>query len=344
MITTWSMLPKQPNHSQAHETGAHPCRARRSILGAVGLAFALAGAGVGAQDFPVKPIRMIVTLSPGGTTDTVARVLAEQMGKILGQPVVVDNRPGANSTIGYGFVAKQAAPDGYTIALTVMQELAYLPLIVKELRFDPRKDLPPFIGVVEGRILLQSAARVPWNTFQEYVAYSKANPGKLNWGAATTSAMFPMLTLVQEAGLTQTYVPFSSSAQYIIGVLNGDLHVGMFGAASTATLGDKVKVLAITGTGRSAAYPNVPTFAELGFPNIQGTSFTLSAPVGVPKPILDKLAAAASKSLQVPDLRARFEKAGLEPQERSGEEVARQLEQVASSAAEIAKKGKVKPE
>lgn len=132
-----------------------------------------------AQDYPSRPIRFIVPNTPGSSTDFPARIISPAMSKLLGQPIIVENKPGAAQLLGYEYVAKQVPADGYTIAVVTVPALVTLPLTVKNLRFDPLKDLRPIIGLVEQRFLLASSSQESWNTFREMVGYAKANPGKL---------------------------------------------------------------------------------------------------------------------------------------------------------------------
>jgi tripartite-type tricarboxylate transporter receptor subunit TctC len=314
------------------------------IRTSLAVASLLLAAAAAAQEFPSKAIRMIVTNSPGTTPDTVARTVATEMSKFVGQPVVVENKPGANSTIGYEYVAKQAPADGHTIALVGVSELANLPWVVKNLRFDPLKDLPPFIGLAEGRLIFGTSASHSWKTFQELAAHAKANPGKLNFGAPTSQVRFPMQVLLQDLGADVTYIAYSGGGPYILALATGEIHMGLIGEAAAISLGDKLRVLAVTGRQRSPSRPEVPTLAELGHPRIQGLAFSLNAAQGIPKAAQERLHAAAARALQQPDLRERFSKIGLEIQSERPEAAAKSLADGAKMSADVAKRLGIQPQ
>src|SRR5262249_57018 len=143
-----------------------------------------------------------------------ARTIAPEMSKILGQPVVVENKAGGNAVIGFEYVAKQSAPDGYTILIANMPNQALMPLTVNDLRFDPIKDLPPLVGVAEQRLLIGSSTKMPWKSMQEMVAYNRANPGKLNYGSPSILTGLVIRGLVQDLKLEGTFIPYPTTAAY----------------------------------------------------------------------------------------------------------------------------------
>ena len=247
--------------------------------------FLLGVAPAWAQDFPNRPLRIIVANTPGTPLDAVARIMAPEMSKFLGQPVVVENKPGAGQQIGYEFVAKQAPADGYMIALVSVATLAIMPVTSKGLPFDPLKDLPPFIGLVEGRVVFAASANQPFRTLDELSQYAKANAGKLNYGASSPSVMLQTEAIVRRFGLNIVNVPYSANAPYVLALSTGEVQVGLRGESEAVALADKVRVLATTGDKRSAAFPNVPTPVQTIFSNIQVEP-------------LDQAPAAAAQSLQ----------------------------------------------
>lgn len=308
------------------------------VVYVLGVAFAAA------RDFPAKPITMVCTNSAGTTPDTVARIIAAGMSKELEQQIVVENKTGANSTIGYGYVAKQAPADGYTIALVGVSELVTLPSVVKDLRFDPLKDLPPLLGLVEGKLLFSSSSQFPWKTFQELVAHARANPGKLNFGAATSQVRFPMEVLLQGLGIKVAFIPYSGGGPYVMATSTGEIHMALLGEAAAISLGTRIRVLAVTGKKRSTNYPEAPTFLELGHPKIQGVAFSLNVPVGVPRPVFEKLNTAASLALQRPEVKTRFANVGLDIVEEAPDVAAKRLADGARVSAEVAKSAGIRPE
>jgi len=264
-------------------------------------------ADANAGDFPVKPIRLVVAQSAGVTPDVVARILAQEMSKVLGQPVVVENKPGAGGIVGYEYVAKAPA-DGYTLALVTVSALAGLPATTKDLRFDPVKELPPFIGLIEGRLVFVSSSTLPWKSLKELAAYGKANPGKLNYGAPNESIQLATVGVLQGLGVDAVSVPYSGAGTYHQALLTGDIHMGFTSEQTAMTLGDKMRVLAVTGRTASPGFRQAPTFSEAGFPLIPGNSFSMNAPRGVPAAVLARLHAAAAKALQSPEVQASFSK------------------------------------
>ncbi len=309
------------------------------------LALGLLAAGPAApQTFPSKPIRLIVGDAPGGSADLVGRVMATAMAPILGQPVVAENKPGAGYTIAFGHVAKQVPADGHTIAFVFVQSLAVLPLTVKDLRFDPLKDLPPFIGVAQTKIVISSSPRRPWKTVNEMIAYAKANPGKLTYASNSPIARLVTEGILKGFGIDALHVPYSSGSLAVQGIVQAQVDVGLSGLPIAMSLGDNLRILATTGEKRLAAYPDVPTFAELGQRQVRSFSYSLNAPAATPKEALGILYAAASQALKQPDVQARFAKLFLDVVDQPPEAAARDLTEEASFYAGIAKSIGVRPE
>ena len=236
--------------------------------------------------------------------------MAPGMARILEQTIVVENKPGAEQVLAYEYVAKQAPADGYTIATVQTTSLAVLPVVEKSLRFDPLKDLPPFINVVETVTYFGSSAKVPWRTFPEMVAYGKANQGKLNYAYPSASTRFKMEMLFQGLGLNVTPIGYRGLA--LPAILSGEVQFGVVSGANAIAAGDRFKVLAVSGKKRQPAFPNVPTFTELGFPQILGGGFSFNLRVGTPKPVITKLYSISAKALQQPDIKDKFDKMDVE--------------------------------
>ena len=291
-----------------------------------------------AQSFPSRPLRVIVPSTPGTSSDVVARVMAVPMSKILGQPIVVENKAGAEMTTAFEFVAKQQPADGYTLATASSTNLAMLSLNTKDLRFDPLKDLPPLIGIVETYLVVGSASTVPWKTFGELVAYAKANPGKLNYGASSPSIHLLIEMVVRKAGLDIVHIPYTGGAAYIQAIAAGrDIQLGSISESIALGLGDKFRTLAITGDRRSAKLPDVPTLSELGYPRFPGLPYSLNIRSGTPPAIVKALYAAAAQSLQQPDIRAIFEKANYVVTNESTEAAAKALAEQGALFADLSK-------
>ncbi len=297
-----------------------------------------------AQEFPSKPIRVVVASSPGSSSDLAARVVVPEMSKALGQPVIVENKPGAGQIIGLEYVARQMPADGYTLAVPTVEALVLLPLLTKDLRFDPLKELPITAMIAEGRLVLASAIKFPWKTFGELVAYIKSNPGKLNYGSSSAAIRITTVAITRQFGLDVVYVPYSAGGPYIQALSAGQIEMGIAGVASAVAMGDRVRVLAVTGTQRRPPFLDAPTFAELKLPPLRGTSYSLNSRIGTPKAILDRIHAATARALQQPEVRAALANILLEPVEESIEASAKGLADLAALYGDTVKKAGIQPE
>jgi tripartite-type tricarboxylate transporter receptor subunit TctC len=307
-------------------------------------AASLLGAGsAAAQEYPSRPIRYIVPNTPGVIVDIVARVMAAEMTKTLGQPMVVENKPGGNYVVGFDYVAKQAPADGYTVASVLVPSLAILPVTAKGISFDPLKDLPPVIGLVEGKYVFGSAATQPWKTLAELQAAAKVAPGKLNFGESSPPVYLLAELLLSNLGVQATHIPYSSGGAYLQALIASEVQMGFVGEGSAIGFGEKYRVLAVTGAQRSPAYPQVPTFRELGH-TIPGLSLSLNARAGTPKNVTDRLYASAAKALQSPEVRAQFTKMQLEILNQPGDAAAKALADEARMYSEVAAKIGFKPQ
>jgi tripartite-type tricarboxylate transporter receptor subunit TctC len=283
---------------------------RRALLaGGIALCVAFSAAlapQVHAQSYPDKPIKMIVPFPAGGPIDTMARLTAADLGTRLGQQVIVENRPGAGSTIGFK-AAAAAEPDGYTLLFGSSGSLAIADVLYPSLDVDPRKyfatvattSLLPHIMVV--------GPSVPARTVAELVAYAKANPGKLNYGAGLGTPPHLLSTLFKtQAGLDVTYVPYKGSAPSVTDLLAGQTHFtidGMLILIPQIKQG-KLRPLAVARPERWPDLPDVPTFVESGFPDLIIDAWTgVVAPKGTPVPIIDKLNAAINDGLRTPEIK-----------------------------------------
>ncbi len=266
----------------------------------------LVGATAWAQDFPNKAVHFVVPYSAGTPPDVITRLMAAEMAKTLGQPTIVDNKPGADTVIGYEYVARQAPADGYTVAISPVSNLALLPVVAKDLRFDPIKDLPPFISLGEGKLVFGVSAATPWKTFQEVIATIKANPTKWNYGSASVLLRFPVLVLIQDLNLELTHIPYSSAAPYYRALAVNDVQMGFLSEGGALTMPDKFRVLGVTGEQPSTVFPNAPTFAKLGYPQLPSNIFAFSVRSGTPRAVVERLHASASAALKLPDIKTRF--------------------------------------
>ena len=314
--------------------------ARRTLLAS--LAAAAAGAlplGAAAQNFPTKPITIVVPFSAGGTTDILARIVGQGLTTELGQSVVVDNKPGAGGNIGASLAAKAQA-DGYTLFMGTVGTHAINQSLYKKLPYDPVKDFAPLSRVATVPNLLVAHPSQPFKTVKEMIAYAKANPGKITFGSPGSGAsphvsgeLFKSMT-----GTDMLHVPYKGSAPAMTDLLGGQTSV-MFDNMPSAiqhVRSGKLRPIAVTTAKRSPELPDVPTIAEAGVPGYEATSwFGMFAPAATPKPVLSKLQAALTKVLNQADVKKKIA-------EQGGEVVAETPDQFAAFIkAESVKWGKV---
>ena len=296
-----------------------------------------------AQDYPNRPIRFVVPSTAGATSDLLARVIATEMSKILGQPIVVDDKPGANQVIALENVVRSPA-DGYTVGVVGVDGVVLLPLTTKALRFDPMNDLVPVAGLAEGRYALAGPADRSWKNFNELVAFAKANPGKLNYGSSVHQVRFPILLLIQKLGIDVVHIPYSGGAPYLQAIVSGTIDFGIISEGRVSAMGTRARLFAVTGQRRIASHPDVPTFGELNFPQVKGPSYSLSVRAGTPVAVIDKLSAAAAVALERPEVKTALANLMLESSYEKPEVAARTLAEQARFYAEFAKSIKIQPE
>ncbi len=288
---------------------------RRRLAWWAGLVWFAASSAIAA--FPDRPVRLVVPFGPGGGTDLLARVVAEQMSRALGQPVVVENKPGAGGTIGTDFVAKSKA-DGYTLLMGTNATVALAPGLYKQLPYDSVKDLTPVASIATGPSILVVNATVPASDVQALVAYLKSKPGELNYGSAGNGSMAHIATSLmnQLAGTRSTHIPFKGGAAATQELVAGRLQFMIAGPVETVPLVEsgKVRALAVTTSSRFAGLPALPTMAEAGIPGYEITNwFGVFAPAGTPQDVVDRLAASIAPFLADPAAAAAFQKQGVQP-------------------------------
>ena len=303
---------------------------------------AVAGAAA-SQDFPNRPMRIVIANSAGTIADLAARALAQEMSKTLGQPIIVEPKPGANQLIGLNYAMQQPA-DGYTTVLTYVAPLAALPAMVKNLSFDPLKDLPPITTVFKIRAYLTTPRKQPWKNFQEMVAYAKANPGKLNYGTNNVPIRLVFESMLTELGLNVVHIPFTGAGPLIQAVVSDQVQLVITNDQVLTGYKDQVYALAVTGVGRESKYPDVPTLTELGFPQMRDAEYMLNIRAGTPKPVFDKLYAAATTALRSAAVREAYAKMLFTPVGDTSESAARKLADEGATFIAIANKLGIKPE
>lgn len=292
----------------------------QAILRLAGLFFSatalgLATTGVFAQAWPSKPVTLIVPFPAGGTTDILARPLAQKLSEKFGQQFIVDNRPGAGGTVGAGIVAK-SAPDGHTILVGAVHHTIATSLY-KKLPYDLEKDLAPVTVTAFVPNILIVNPEVKAKTVKELIALAKSQPGKLNYGSAgngTTQHIAGELFKTL-AGVDIAHIPYKGGAPMMTDVIGGQVTMAFDTSASANAQikGGKVRALAVTTAKRSPAFPDLPTLAEAGVPGYEITTwYALLAPAGTPKEIITKLQTEVANILKQPDMKKRWEEQGAE--------------------------------
>ena len=286
----------------------------RSMLLAAALA-ALAGAA-SAQTYPNKPIRLVVPYAAGGTSDILARQIGPKLTEAWGQPVIVENKPGANGNVGADFVAK-SAPDGYTLLLTDLGGLVISPSVYPKLPFDPSKDFSPVVMVSYSPHVLAVHPSVAAKDVKELIALAKANPGKLNFAVSGIGGA-PQLAgieFAQRTGVNWTYIPYKGGADAVTAVVGGQADVLFNGMLATwpSVTGGKLRALAISSAQRVPSAKDTPTVAEYGLPGFETGSFQgVVGPRGIAHETVAKLNAELTKVLNATDMKERFAKQGTE--------------------------------
>jgi tripartite-type tricarboxylate transporter receptor subunit TctC len=306
-------------------------------------AWALA-AGAQAQPYPAKPIRIISPWAPGGPAEGLARVVTAKMSEGLGQPFVIESKPGANGTIGTAFVAK-AAPDGYTILLSHLGPTAISPALQKDLPYDPVKDFEPIGQVVAGPTLLVVRNDLPVQDVRQLIAYAKANPGKLSYGsvgiASTTHLAGELLNML--AGINTVHVPYKGSTPILVDIMGGRVDmafIGISGSIQQAKAG-QVRAIAISTIKRSPNFPEIPAVSET-VPGFELNSwYGMMAPAGTPKPVVNRLQQELAAALKKPDVVEWMKQNGLDPVGSTPEEHAAHIRAELEKWAKTVKDAKI---
>ncbi|AGG34070.1 hypothetical protein D521_1502 [beta proteobacterium CB] len=309
----------------------------------------LAAASPQAQtNYPNKPITVVVPYGAGGSADSRSRQLAQKMSLILKQPFVVDNKPGAGGNIGTEFVAK-APPDGYTIGMGNFAPLAVNKALFGTLRYDPEIDLSPIILIEKGPLILVVNPNSQYKSIQDIVTAAKTKPGALTFssGGIGGSHQLSAELFMQNAGIQMIHVPYKSGSAALTDLMAGnvDMMFDQMYSAVPSIRADKLRPIAITSKKRSPLFPNVPSFAELGYPKVEVLNWQgFIAPAGTPKPIIDKLNKAANEALKDPQLRELMLSQGNEIGGGSPADFAALIKSEAAKWSAVVKAGNIKPE
>ena len=254
-----------------------------------------------AQTWPERPIRLVVNFAPGGTADAMGRAISPTMSQELGQPVVVDNKPGANGNIGIGETVR-APNDGYTLLLSSGGGVSINPLIYRNLPFDPEEDLLPIVALARVHVFLETSSSLPVNSVQDFISYLQANPGALFYGSPGPGSS-PHLAgemFKQRAKVDTVHVPYNGASRALNGVLSGQFQYWFDpGPGLKQVEAGKLKLLAIGSPQRSSLYPDIPTLAESGLPGFDAdTLFGIYAPAGTPAHIIEAVRASVLKAME----------------------------------------------
>jgi tripartite-type tricarboxylate transporter receptor subunit TctC len=299
---------------------------------------------VAAQNYPAKPIKIVVPFPAGGTSDVLGRLIGQKMTESWGQPVVVENKPGSSGNLGADAVAKSAA-DGYTLVLMDVGNLVISPALFK-LPFNVEKDFAPVAMVAYSPHLLAVSTKVPANTPAELVAYAKAQKGKLNYAVAAgmgSASHLAGVIYAQRSGIEWGYVPYKGGAQAITDLIGGQVDVMFNGMVATYphVKAGKIKLIAVSSAKRSAQMPDTPTVAE-SLPGFLTGSFQgLLAPAGTPKAVVDKLHAEVQRIAALPEVRERLTTLGAEPSSMTPADFGNWLKAEIPAMAKIVKDEKI---
>ena len=293
---------------------------RRTLLASFAAAAlplpAFSQSGTQAAPWPSKPIKLVVPYAPGGTTDVVARVIAESLGKRLGQNIIIDNKPGKGAMVGTALVAK-SPPDGYTLLMSVISALTISPTLYGSSDFDPMADFIHVSIASRNPSVLVVNNDFQAKTFQEYVALAKSAPGKVAYATSGAGSSNHLLgaQLEQVIGASMVHIPYRGAGPAMVDVIAGNVPSLFDSLPSSAPhiKAGKVRALAVSGEERNPAFPDVPTMKELGYPDLISYSwFGISVPAKTPQPIVDRLATEMQAVLKEPAVIKRWEEIGAE--------------------------------
>jgi tripartite-type tricarboxylate transporter receptor subunit TctC len=263
---------------------------RMSIAVLVAGLLAVAASPAAAQDYPTRAITLVLPFPAGSGIDVTARLVGDRLSARLGQPVVVENKPGANGVLAATAVAR-AAPDGYTIFMTTVSSQSAAPFLLKSIPYDPVKDFAPVSRMGNLPFIMVIGRSVPANDFAEFVAYAKANPGKLNYASSNATGIVGGAVVSRLAGIRLNHVPYKSAPQAAQDMLRGEISMMFmdFPTALPHVKSGAFRALAVTTAARSALVPDVPSMSEVGLDFDMASWNAIFAPAGTPKPIVDRL-------------------------------------------------------
>jgi len=299
-----------------------------------------------AQDYPSKPVRVLVPYTPGGITDVVTRITALELGKSLGQTFVVDNRPGANSILAVEMVSK-ATPDGYTLGTVIAAHAANQTLYLK-LPYDSVRSFEQVSLIATAPLIVCATNALPANSMKDLIDYARANPGKLSFASSGIGAAAHLTTelLMSATGIKMVHVPYKGTAPALQDLIGGQVQFMMDTPSSMLphVRAGRIKSLGMASEKRIAAAPDLPTLVEQGVPVVGGTWVGLLAPAHTPKPIVDKLSRVVQDAMRKPEIKERFAQLGIEPVGSTPAEFTRFLKAEVDKWAQVIRAANVKVE
>ena len=321
---------------------------RAAMMAGTLLTFAAAGVPAEAQSdpakgYPAKPIRIVVGFGPGGGNDIFARLIGQKLSERLGQPVLVENKPGAGAVIATEYVAK-SPPDGYTLLVGATGAMTISPAVYSKLPYVTLRDFIPVSMIASFPLLVVVRVDAPVKSVEELVAYAKANPAKANYASSSPAFQLATEQFKQKTGAPFEHIAYKSSGESLTAVLSGEVLVAIADAPPVAghLKAGKVRALAVTGTQRLSDYPDMPTMAEAGVPLEVSLWSGLFAPVATPAPIVKRLEKEMMEVIRLPDVTARLKELQVNPAGNSSEEFARMIAAELPRWVEVAKAGNIK--
>jgi tripartite-type tricarboxylate transporter receptor subunit TctC len=315
---------------------------------AAALFLAFAAPHAVAQDYPARPITLVVPYAAGGGNDAMARVIADKMGATLGQQIIIENRGGAGGSIATRQVARAAA-DGYTLGLGGTGTLAVDPTLYPNVGYDPRKDFAPVGLIATSAMVFLVHPQVPAATLRDFIALAKSEPGRINFASAGSGSGMHLGTelLAWMAGISMIHIPYKGSGPALTDLAGG--HVTVYLSSLPPAIGlvrdGKVRALAVTGLTRSKAFPDVPTVAEAALPGFEAVlHYGIVAPAGTPRPVVDRLNAAMRTALSSPEVLARLDIDGAEAFPSTPEQYAADIDREETKWSEIVRRSGAKAE
>jgi tripartite-type tricarboxylate transporter receptor subunit TctC len=320
----------------------------RKVVAALACTLVFLAAPHAAALWPNKPIKWIVPYTPGGITDSATRMIAQKLEAAIGQPIVIENKPGANSMVGAEIVAR-SAPDGYTALTVIVAHAANATLYAGRMPFDPVKSFTPISVVGIAPLILTVNNDFPVKDMKELIAYAKANPGKVSFGSSGVGAAAHLTTelLKHTADINMVHIPYKGTAPALTALLAGDIQVLVDVPSSLMphVRANKIRAVGMFSNKRVTGAAEVPTVAEAGGPAIEGSTWVLFlAPAGTPREVVNRLSAETAKIVSSPEIRARFEQIGIEPVGSTPEQAVKFLDDEIAKWAKVINTANVKPE